>query len=649
MTSKPLAQKSHSYLWLGVIPILLFIFWFAARSLDMDILFTDEFYSVSHVIHEAEPVPPLEILDSLALRSPQHSPGYFILLRLWVGITGQTVSGMRLLALFIGLLGICWTFRLGRDLATPAVGLIAAILIAGSAIYVDYLHAIRMYSLLVALCAFTFWIYFRIMAKPTRPTPLEWVAFFLGAAGLLYTHIFAIFPLAAIAIDLAVRLVGRWRRDGLTLHPKYMGRFWGVALAGILAGLSFLPWVGVITRGATVIAAFTEKIDPASAMLLGGRLFGNGQPILFIALLLLALYGMVVGKRAARQTFWVTILMLALLLGLNELKPLVTSTRSRYFLILIPTLAVFIASGLAVSRIWSLMTAGLLALYVGIGIHYAGSDDFKDYNSAGRDVGDNLPAALLQAELMPLVQPNDFLLVISWSPQLYRYLPRFDGIIGQVYLEPLSIDFDMSGPYVEDEAQFDDIHKRTRALTEQYHTIWLVYQPFKTPPVITLLRQALGASRTLCAVVHDEDNLRIEQYAALDACAESLRPTFDRIRFLDDIITLEDIILSAQSDGNILLEANWTIQPNVPPEIYSVSFQLFDATGEKVAQSDYGLEASFYDMERTSLPAAELPPGIYELRMSIYNWRTLEQLTGASESGGEQSDNFIVSQIELTD
>jgi hypothetical protein len=35
--------------------------------------------------------------------------------------------------------------------------------------------------------------------------------------------------------------------------------------------------------------------------------------------------------------------------------------------------------------------------------------------------------------------------------------------------------------------------------------------------------------------------------------------------------------------------------------------------------------------------------------MSIYNWRTLEQLTGASESGGEQSDNFIVSQIELTD
>jgi 4-amino-4-deoxy-L-arabinose transferase-like glycosyltransferase len=208
-------------------------------GLDRWSLWTDELY----VVWEAR--QPLELLCDPRVHV-HHPPGYRLLLHAWIGLGGTSEWWVRLLPALAGVALIAVLWALARELwprhtwAAPTVVLFAAT----SPYLVHYSQDVTSYSwasLLVALS-------FLLLVKAWRGnTPWRWVGWGLSLAAALYSHYFAIFPLAVQGIGLLAAgltpLGGPDRGERLKrLRPGL------AAVAG--AALLFLPWaVRLFTGG----------------------------------------------------------------------------------------------------------------------------------------------------------------------------------------------------------------------------------------------------------------------------------------------------------------------------------------------------------------------------------------------------------------
>lgn len=82
------------------------------------------------------------------IKSPEHSPLYFVLTRFWVQLFGSSIVATRSLSVVFGLLAIPCVYWLCRELFNlPLVSWIAVALFAVSPFYVAYSQEARPYSL----------------------------------------------------------------------------------------------------------------------------------------------------------------------------------------------------------------------------------------------------------------------------------------------------------------------------------------------------------------------------------------------------------------------------------------------------------------------------------------------------------------------
>ena len=139
---------SHNgkYLWLAMIPLLLIIASLTISQINDLPISIDEHTSMWNAGNNpAGPYSPFEIVESLNEFSAQHTPGYFLALSLWGNLTGWHPPILRLLAIFMTLLAMALTFRLGRDLVSPQVGLVSTLVLSSLTFYIVYNVHIRMY------------------------------------------------------------------------------------------------------------------------------------------------------------------------------------------------------------------------------------------------------------------------------------------------------------------------------------------------------------------------------------------------------------------------------------------------------------------------------------------------------------------------
>ena len=67
-----------------------------------------------------------------------HPPGYYLLLKVWWLLTGETEFALRALSAFAGVLTVACVYALGRALFAPGVGLVASLLVAINAFNIYY-------------------------------------------------------------------------------------------------------------------------------------------------------------------------------------------------------------------------------------------------------------------------------------------------------------------------------------------------------------------------------------------------------------------------------------------------------------------------------------------------------------------------------
>jgi uncharacterized membrane protein len=251
-------------------------------GLDRESLWNDELGSWTQYTQPT-------IWRAIAHTSPQHVPGYWMLMHVWTRVAGDSEAMLRLPSALLGVATIPAMFALGRRLYGEREGLIAAGLVAVAWAPVHYSQEARPYALLLlAVVLSSAWLTDVVRARRAGAPPPRWAELgYVGAAvAAAYAHYFgaAIVVLHAVAGAFAVR-----RRRGAL---RAMAPLWAVLL------LAYVPLVRRALR--TVPSGLTRTIAPGVGDVWDVfRFFFNESS--GIAALVLAAWALALGRGLRRR------------------------------------------------------------------------------------------------------------------------------------------------------------------------------------------------------------------------------------------------------------------------------------------------------------------------------------------------------------
>ncbi len=133
--SQTSAIPANLIAWIPISLILLIATGLRFYQLDSESLWIDEMLSI-------------RTAERMSEDFPWARPFYFILLKVWM-LFGTSDAWLRSLGVLFGIGGVFLTYQLGRRLAGESTGLIAAILMTLSPLFINHAQEIRMYSLSV--------------------------------------------------------------------------------------------------------------------------------------------------------------------------------------------------------------------------------------------------------------------------------------------------------------------------------------------------------------------------------------------------------------------------------------------------------------------------------------------------------------------
>jgi uncharacterized membrane protein len=209
-----------------------------------------------------------------SIRHNVHAPLYYLLLRGWMGIFGDSPPALRSLSILLGTLTIAGMFLFGRQLerrldlggGTKGLGLLVALLVATSPGQVQAAIEVKMYSLGTALLALGSWLLLLLIEEPRRAR--WWWGYVVCTVAFLYTHPYAVFSVATQYLFLVV-LAARRAAQGQLSQALSLGRL--IATTALTCIALYAPWLPVF-HGQTARVQASYWIGPMNWWSLPGTL-----------------------------------------------------------------------------------------------------------------------------------------------------------------------------------------------------------------------------------------------------------------------------------------------------------------------------------------------------------------------------------------
>lgn len=194
---------------------------------------------------------PLKDLITGLFQANHNGPLFFLLLRFWRNLAGNTEFALRYPSALLGTMAVPLGFILARQLGFRRVtGLLLSLLLATSPYLIWYGQEAKMYSLLVGIIMLAFVGYFKALTGAARPSPFShrshrwaWWAIFIGATTIsYYVHILAPLMIPVYALT-------------ALLHPVALRRHWRGWL--ISMGILILPYLPLaVWQGPRFLAGY---------------------------------------------------------------------------------------------------------------------------------------------------------------------------------------------------------------------------------------------------------------------------------------------------------------------------------------------------------------------------------------------------------
>lgn len=558
------------WLWGAMIAILLFASLLYLHNINAVSYWEDESWMAMAIQND------LPGVWRFATEKGLHPPLYFMIAWGYAQFAGDGELALRWLGGLWALIGIAATYRLGADFYGKRAGLFAALLTAGSLFLLYFARNARHFTLFYALAVLLVLVYARWLKQRTARRWLVGIA--LLQAALLYTHYF-----------------GAWLAVSLALHGLFYlnwrdrWRLWGALVAG---GILFFPWLP------SLIAQYTDTqrglgyavFDNDMALRSYLDTITNSDYALGAALLAL---GLLVTWRLRRYrvaillALWV-ILPTAVTLLINTRYPIFVG---RNMIFTLGGVLVFFGAGLAWITQWRAgRWAALLAtlLFCGYGVFYYAAF----WNFTTSDWREEARRMALDA------RPDDLFVIRAEPYSLSYYLGKYLGApvtfmpFDQWMANPVTperiwlIDGDWAVRFEAIDALADDM-----VMTERVVVIPIVAEFYQRPPDETLT--TFGEMFALAS----------QQTAGLVA-----------------------------TPGQPLTLELWWRQAQPADFDYSVAVFLLAADGQVISQQDGTFDKG--RINPTAMPAdawvfdervldvpADLPPGDYQIMVTVYDWR----------------------------
>lgn len=294
-----------------------------------------------------------------------HPPFYFLTLKAWIAIFGDSAIALRSLSLAAGMVALYLTFRLAVALFPPGVAYAVTVWFAVSPHATYFSQEARMYALataavLAACVSYRRWVDSGFTSRAAL------IAYGGSATAGLYLHYFTALPM--VAIWLHAMLLGR---------RAFPWKSWFLAHAGI--GILYAPWLGQaveqIARGQPwwrQPVALVEVPGYAAALVRELTFSAYGVPIVgsvsgAVAVVVLGVGWVSVAARAIRTReerdgFVALVALTPVLLALALLPVAGEMELSRYLSYATPLLVLAAASGLGAFGLRPNQVTGILLI-----------------------------------------------------------------------------------------------------------------------------------------------------------------------------------------------------------------------------------------------------------------------------------------------
>ncbi len=617
---------------LGVLVVLLLVTSaFVTSGFRLDILNSSEDNSVRHLYNFGERFSLTGTIKSVNQTSPQHMPAHHVQLSIWADLAGFDFGILRAMSWYPLLIGIAFTFRLGRDLFNQKTALLATFVMAFSAYYIYFGHEIRMYSLVVAQAATLFWLYWRIVISPKRAGWYHFGFLFLISSYSIYTHSVMIFPLFAIGLY------------HLLFAPK--NRVWvAVAVTEVLAGITFLYWLPNLIDGTRNIKDLTLTNQTAIEVL-GSSIFAysNGFWVAGLTLIALVIWKYTRKDRNFQYLMTLVIATLAGIIGLNFFVAYIPLERMRYTVVWLPVIALLWGIGLHIlwqySR-WLLLA--VLAVWLGFFVWFLQSDDLREY------------ANILTQDLQTRIPINNLLDVLrheySSYESVYNSVITFDPVYFDEY-EPSEMQY--YGYVIGKQMTAMTIDTDIEVIEEQFDVIadgepgfWLAYRPENESVVeewqeIPRIGEAFDRYH-LCFQTTVNPLLEIVFYLENELSCEMLNDLEREAIVFDNEYILRSYVIEQTSDDVIDVLFLWD-SSIVFDNSHGYSLQVF-RDGEKVGQVDSPVHSV---VTHSPITLSTTDAGDYEIRMILYTSETVTSVGGQADDGTIFERDIRIGQVTI--
>ena len=140
----------------------------------------------------------------------------------------------------------------------------------------------------------------------------------------------------------------------------------------------------------------------------------------------------------------------------------------------------------------------------------------------------------------------------------------------------------------------------------------------------------------LCQREANDDGAILELYVNRDFSCE-LVTSADRFTVQYDNGARLENLLFASDQGQLDLQLQWS---NLPDEPYSLSIQVFDATGEKIIGQDSVI--GHVTLDRHRVDVSSLPPGDYSVKLIMYDFDSGAIVPGTVTGDNARFDRELV-------
>ena len=186
-----------------------------------------------------------DTVKSLAIEEPQLPPLYFLAVKYWAKLFGDSPAATRSFSVWMSLLAFPGLYWLCRELfASPEVAWIVVGLLAVSPLQVLYAQEARPYSLWPVLILLSCASLLRAMRLQTK---ISWSIYAVANILGIYTHLFSLL----VAFGHGIYLVGS---QGFTLNKKVVSYL----IASAVSLLTFLPWMGILMVNKRAVGGATN-------------------------------------------------------------------------------------------------------------------------------------------------------------------------------------------------------------------------------------------------------------------------------------------------------------------------------------------------------------------------------------------------------